>query len=255
MKIDYCIISADLDMFMYSWPLVYKMWKEICDIEAKLIIIGNTIPEYLEKYKDSIILFEPVENIHTAYQAQCIRLLYPCLYKNKNIIISDADILPISKDYFITSIKDYNDDKFITYRDSYIEQQMYGVCYNAANSKTWKNIFNIESLDDIRITLKDWYNKGYTGNKNCPGWYTDQKMLFKYLQNWTNKINHIILTDNNMKFNRLDKKQRNFISKVDEKLIENIQNKVYTDFHFIRPYKRFKKSINIICNKILSHKS
>ena len=56
-----------------------------------------------------------------------------------------------------------------------------------------------------------------------------------------------------MKFYRLDKKHRNFIAKMDQKLINNIKDNKYTDFHFIRPYKRFKYAINFICNHIIEY--
>ena len=188
--------------------------------------------------------------MHTGFQSQCIRLLYPALFKNMNIIISDADIVPAKKEYFVDSVKDYSDDKFITYRDAYIPQKMYGICYNLANSKTWSELFSINDENDIRCTLQKWYTPLYNGKKNCAGWFTDQEMMFKYLQNWSNKDNHVILKDNDLKFNRLDKRHRNFISSIHKDLIYNIENKIYTDFHFIRPYNKFKNKLLKITNMI-----
>jgi hypothetical protein len=251
MKIDLCLVAADNNnTFLEPWDLVRGMWKEICNIDAKLILIANEIPDYVDK--DSVILFKPIEHMHTAFQAQCIRILYPCLFDNKNILISDADILPCKKEYFVDSIENIDDDKFITYRDAYIKQEMYGICYNIANSNTWKKVFNIKTEDDIRNMLKIWYNHNYTGRKNCSGWYTDQKMLFKYLQDFPD---HIILKDKELHFSRLDKRQRNFIARIDKQLIENIKNKRYTDFHFIRPYSRYYKTIIKICDYIKVYNS
>ena len=51
-----------------------------------LILINDKIPDYLLKYKNDIILFKPIENMNTAFQAQCIRLLYPCLLNNIVVI-------------------------------------------------------------------------------------------------------------------------------------------------------------------------
>jgi len=255
MKIDLCLVSANnSETFTEPWELVHELWKDVCDIDALLILIADEIPENLIHMQDSILLFKPIENINTAFQAQCIRLLYPCLFDNKNIIISDADILPCSKKYFVDSIKEIDNDKFITYRDAYIRQEMYGMCYNVANSNVWKDIFNINSENDIRNTLIEWYNQDYTGRKNCVGWFTDQKMIFKYLNNWINKQNHIILNDKNLNFKRLDKRQRNFIARIDKQLIENIKNNKYTDFHFIRPYNKYKKIIHKICDYIKKYK-
>lgn len=249
MKIDRCIVACDeKDTFLKPWELVHTMWKKVCNIEAILIIIGTKIPQYLEHMKDTIILFEPIENMNTIFQAQCIRILYPCLFDNENIIISDADILPLKKSYFVDSIKDFSNDHFITYRDAYIKQQMYGLCYNVANSNTWKKLFKIENITDIKNTLKLWYNKNYNGSKNCDGWYTDQKKLFEIVSSYEK---HVILKDKDLNFKRLDKKQRKTISSMNIDMMKRVKNLEFTDFHFIRPYNRFKHAINKISSIVL----
>lgn len=251
MKIDYCLVASDLhESYITAWPLVYKMWKKVCNIEAKLILVANTIPENLQDLAHTIILFPPIQGIHTAYQAQIIRIFYPALFENKNIIISDADIVPLKKEYFVDSVVNFPEDKFITYREKYTENQMYGICYNLANSNVWKEIFNIHSINDVVSKIVEFYNKEYDGVKNCSGWYSDQKVLYQYLQQWRekNKRRHIILYDDDMEFDRLDKKQKQYITGNLQQVHEDVKNKKYVDFHFIRPFTRYIQIINNICN-------
>jgi hypothetical protein len=231
---------------MGLYPLVKKAWNKI-GISTKLILISNEIPSVLESFKDEIVLFHPIENIHTAFQAQCIRLLYPSLFDNQNIIISDMDIIPLKKSYF--QIENHN-EKFIIFRNAYTQNQMYAMCYNLANSATWKQIFLINSLQDIVDRLKSWYNSSYNGIKNCPGWYTDQKMLFKYVNDYNKNI--IILDDNETKFKRLDKNSKTklyILNNLDE-VCQNINSSTYTDFHVIRPFHRYIKIIERIIRSI-----
>ncbi len=53
------------------------------------------------------------------------------------------------------------------------------------------------------------------------------------------------------KFKRMDKKQKKFILSNIEGLKKDIQNKIYTDFHFIRPYSKFHKCIKNISTIIV----
>jgi hypothetical protein len=125
---------------------------------------------------------------------------------------------------------------------------MLAICYNIAKGKTWKNIFGINNIEDIRETINIWYNNQYSGLKNCLGWFTDQKKLYEYVKKYDqNKV--IYLKDEDLKFKRLDKRNRKFI-------LENfslIKNEIcsYTDFHFIRPFDKYEKLIKEIIEIVI----
>lgn len=249
MHIDFCLLASDLNETYYGlYPYVKKAWKKF-GVETKLILIAENIPDLLKPYQSDIILFKPIENLHTAFQAQTIRVLYPCLFENKNIIISDMDIIPLSKNYFFGKINEISEDKFIVYRDAYIEDEMYATCFHLANSKIWKSIFSINNEKELIERLKNWYNPEYNGKKNCQGWFTDQKMLFKYL-NTIGKNYLVLLKDKDLNFNRLDKRKKKFIIENLEFVYNNIKNKQYTDFHVIRPYYKYTCIINKIIDLI-----
>lgn len=251
MKIDLVLTACDTnDHYLKLFPYIIKVWKQKFNIDCQLVLIANDIPSFLIDYKDNIVLFRPIEGIHTAFISQVIRILYPCLYDNKNILITDVDIFPISYNYFIKSIENLPDNVFVSYRDAYIKQNMLGICYNVANSSIWKEIFNINNIDELIIILKKWYDIKYTGQKNCTGWFTDQQKLFEYVMNWkkNNDTRFVLFNDKNMNFHRLDKRQKNFIINNFQKLQTSMND--YTDFHSIKPYSAYKKIIEILVDAI-----
>lgn len=238
MKIDKILTACDANPYYYNlFPYVHKVWKQKLNYDLYLILISNEIPEILMSLSDYIILFEPIPNIKSSYVSQVIRILYPCLFDNSNILITDVDILPISHEYFNESISKFTDEKFITYTDRYVKSHMYAICYNVANSTTWKKIFNINNTEDIKNFLIENYNTEYSGKKNCPGWYSDQQILFKYVEKYKNMYSSdiVILTDTETKYNRLDGKSENKLA-----ILKNNKKKIlgeintFSDFHIMR---------------------
>ncbi len=250
MKIDLVLTACNDNEYYYNmYPDVYKVWKKKFNLDLYVIFIGNEIPSILKDYEKYIILFKPISNINTCYIAQVIRILYPCLFDNKNILTTDMDIIPISYDYFIKSIESYDKTKFITYTERYIDKEMFALCYNVANSTIWKKIFNINGLEDINNFLISNYNNEYNGAKNCQGWYSDQLLLYKYTCNFNDLI---ILKDNDINFNRLNGKSALAVLNIEsnkQTIFENINS--YTDFHILRNYYKKKNLLNDIIQKIL----
>lgn len=255
MKIDLVLTAGNLNShYTKIFPLIYKIWNIGFKLPVYLILVSNNIPDYLEEFKEFIILFKPIDNINDIYIAQFIRILYPALFDKKNILITDLDIFPVSKNYFIKSIEKYDDDKFITFTDRYIKQNMYAICYNVANSNVWKDIFNINSIEDVKRIIIDNYNELYTGRKNCEGWYTDQKTLFKLVNLWNKKTNNlIILKDDDLNFKRLNNRSRD-----KKNIIPNFQNILdnidkYSDIHCIKPYSKTGWYLRQITEKLIQN--
>ena len=253
MKIDLVLTSCNInEKYIEYFPIIYNLWKNSFNLEIKLILISDEIPDNLVEFNESIILFPPLENIHSAYISQVIRILYPALFDNKNIMITDCDIIPISKDYFINSVDKIPNDKFICYRDAYFNQEMIAICYNLANSSTWRTIFNVRTTEDISIKLREWYNPQYDGTKNCEGWFTDQKMLYRYIFNWIEKDNRVIhLRDKDLSFNRLDKRDRQYIVDNYKLILERIREREYTDFHIYKNHHKSPIILKEIVNEII----
>lgn len=245
--IKYALVASDLNReYLDFYPLVKKCWKTYVGVYTKLVLISKFIPEYLEEYKNDIILFPPLKGIHTAFQAQCIRLLYPALMDvDGGVIISDMDLVPVNESYYKDCLEGKSQDKFIVYRNCISHEKEYPICFCLANPKVWKSIFDIESKQDIRNKLKEWYTTDYSvSNAESSGWAMDQKKLYHFLQNWEQEP--ILLTDDQTGYKRLDRLDLKEIEKDPQKYRIKVMMGEYSDFHMPRPYGQYKNLINTI---------
>lgn len=237
-----CVVTAcnNNELYIDFIPIFIKSWNKLYpNVDVKIILISDTIPVKFEEYINNIILFKPIPNIETSFISQYIRLLYPCILNYKNgILITDIDMIPMNSTYYTKNIENINNDKFIYYRDVLMEYKQIAMCYNVALQNTWSQVFNINSIEDIKQRLIDVNkNINYIDGHNQSGWFTDQIDFYKYIMEWNNKTNNFVfLNDNNTGYNRLDRETFT----LDSSVINLIKNKNYSDYHLFRPYKDFK---------------
>ena len=237
------------DHYLQIFPLIHKVWKKRFNLECYCVLISKTIPDYLKDYKENIILFDPIEGLNNIYVAQVIRLLYPVLFPDKTILITDLDIIPVKKEYFIKPLEFVHDNTFVTYTERYKKQEMYAICYNVAKGKTFQKMFGISTKEEIIKKLKDWYNDDYTGKKNCPGWFTDQKKLYEHFEKYNDYKS--VLQDKKIGYKRLHNRARDkeIIVKNLDKILDNIEE--YSDIHCIKPFNRTKGILKKIVRKLV----
>jgi len=254
MKLGAVVSASDLNPLYCNFiPVFIDTWKLLFPkIIVKVVLISDNLPEYLNKYKDNIVLFN-IQNVSTVFQSQFIRLLYPALIENLNddegVIISDIDMIPMNRVYYETPIKDLNNDLFISYRNVLLHWKEIAMCYNIATPKVWKDIFNIHSLNDIEHKLITEYSSvNYDGKHGGKGWTTDQTRLFQIIIDWNSKTGRYkTLNDTITRYNRLDRSCFNQLSK---SIISNIEKAVYTDYHMHRPFCKYESLINSIVSNI-----
>ena len=250
MKLD-CVLTACNENPIYCEfiPYFIKAWKKLYPkIDVKIILINDNIPPEYTQYKDNIILFSPIPNISTAFISQYIRLLYPGILDYKGgVLISDIDMIPMNNTYYTKNIEQYNDNKFIYYRDWGLEINQLSMCYNIASSEIWSEIFNINSFDDINNRIIDIYiNMTYKG-PGKEGWDRDQCDLYKYVMEWNNRTHDFIyLRDDNTGKKRLGRNRPFEISKI----ADLINIGYYSDYHCLRPYSKFKKMNDLIYDNL-----
>jgi len=233
MKIDRVVLSSNESKeYLDFWPLVSSAWKKI-GIEPTLIYTGK-IPLKLEN-----VININLPDVDTAFLAQNVRLLAPSLFPEEVIIISDIDDMPLSKNYFQKNISVYENDQFIIYRPDAVPENMISIMWNVAIGSTWSEIFNIESISDIKKTLIDWYPANYKVRGD--NWYFDQIMLKDKVELFKKKSSNRVveLSDQLTGFNRLNR------SKLKRRFNQfYIDGNDYSDFHMPRPYSKYKKLIN-----------
>lgn len=235
MKLGAVIASSDLNpMYSDFIPFFIKAWLTLFpEINVIVVLIADFIPEHLLEYEKYINLFKPLVNIHTAYQAQMIRLLYPRdINCNEGVLITDIDMIPMNKSYYVDSISNISDDAFVSYRDVLYPKQL-AMCYIIASSNTWTSVIGNEPTE---VLLKKYYNNKYDGIPGSIGWYSDQEILVNAYDIY--KGEKIMLNDKFTGFNRLNRIEENSFNKY--KLTNSILKKEYSDYHCLKPYTYYK---------------
>lgn len=251
MKLD-CVLTAvnEKKLYIDFIPIFIRTWNKLYpNVDVKIILIAKKIPDEFIKYKDNIILFEPIKGILTSFISQYIRILYPAILNYKNgILITDMDMLPMNRTYYTKNIEKYNDEKFIYYRENICSNHnQIAMCYNIAVPDIWSNIFGIKSLEDIKNRIKNVSkNNKITEGYPRKGWAIDQIHLNKYIKIWNEKTTNFIRLKE-MNFNRLC---RSKFKSLNNNIINKIKSGYYSDYHCLRPYEKYK-NINELIYKLL----
>ena len=258
MKLTNILVATNMNPLYYKFiPIFIKAWNKLFpNVKVTILVVAQELIDELLPYKDNIVLFPPIEHMDTGFIAQNIRILYPALMDAEGgILITDMDILPMNRRYYIDPIISYNNTKFITYRPlSVVGTNEIAICYNIATNDVWQDIFNIHSMEDIHKTLKILYkNKKYIGeNANVyykSGWITDQLYLFEKAMEWNKKTNNHIILDDSL-FKRLNRNRP--ITQI-TKVQTNITKGFYSDYHLHRPYTQYKQLVDSLIDAIPYH--
>lgn len=232
-KVNRVILGCDTNpMYVEFWPIVAKTWKEIVGITPTLAFIAP-IDFPIDETIGEVIRFEPIPGIPTSFQAQVIRLLLPIYFPNEFCIISDMDMIPLQRNFFVDNLAPIRSDGFVIFNDvgKYVQgYPEYLMCYVAGMGKTFGEIFNIFSVDEIYPRLKEWYTL-------TQGWTSDQRILYNAVNSWDQTRIIKLGYDEPRRVDRLYwqyypelLKKRNY----------------YVDSHLLRPYGAYKKEIDAL---------
>lgn len=254
MKLKYILVSCNNDPTYYNlYPMVKPLWEKQ-GIKCILVFIGKTLPDSLQTYQQDIIIFEEIEGISSVFIAQTIRLLMPSLIETDGaVMISDIDTIPLKIDYFINTIKDIDDDKFVNlgYVPERLHSHEYYICYNIATPRIWSEVFKINSIDDVTNTIKQWYlsNGKYYYNRKyrskCIGYHCDQRNLYKHINEWNQNTGNFILIKKD--FDRIGKKYTK------NELRNIFKTKNCIDYQFVKPIEKnmsYHQLIIYVCQNI-----
>jgi len=247
------LTATDLNPMYYKFiPIFIKTWKKLFpEINIHIILIANEIIEELEPYKEYIKLFAPIEGIKSASIAQIIRLLYPALINaHGGILITDMDMGPMNREYYIQPIKDIENTNFVCYRNgSDIGPNEIPMCYCIAHKSVWGNLFSINNYTSITSFFQIYKSRfiEVSGIPGHIGWNYDQLYLYNKVQTLKKLNSVVILNDKITGMRRLDRSHLIY-SNLTSDMIQCIKNHKYTDFHFPRPYNLHEKIINTVTN-------
>ncbi len=241
--IDRVILGCDDNpMYLEFWPVVAKTWTEIVGVRPTLALIASK-DVVIDETLGDVIRFEPIPGIPTSFQAQVIRLLLPTYFEDEVCIISDMDMIPCQKNYFVDAVAFAPLNSFVVYKDGAFESdeyKEYPMCYNVALGKTFKEIFNLGSTGEIESKIKKWYALGL-------GWTSDQQILYTALNAWEDKVSRLIKLGHPV-MGRIDRASwsYNFSAAKSHK---------YVDSHMLRPYSAYQVYIDQLVSLLLEDKN
>lgn len=223
------IVSSDTNpLYLEFWPLVARTWKQIVGVQPTLLLIAPS-DVVVDTTVGDVIRFEPIPGISTPFQAQVIRLLAPMLFPDDVCIISDIDMIPLTKNYFTDSLTDCPEDAFVVYRNNAANPLIYSMCYNAAKGRVFAEVFNVHTVDDIYRTMQAWYALGL-------GWSTDEQMLRKHVDAWHAKTGRVRKLSHEVT-GRIDRYYWQYYPQL-------VKEGRYIDSHMLRPYHEYKNYID-----------
>ncbi|UCC20629.1 MAG: hypothetical protein JSV62_04895 [Promethearchaeota archaeon] len=184
-------------------------------------------------------------------QAQICRVLLPALYPDRICLTSDIDMLPLSRNYFLSSLQQINkNDKNVilslssdAYNSWVKSYKRHPICYLAGFGEAFSVVSKVKSKKEISSVMLEWWNEKH-------GWNTDEICFSMNLYNAI-KSNEIILKENLRGWNngianfRIDRDKWNYD-------YHKLLNNHYIDSHMLRPLQKYKNELKPLFDFILS---
>ena len=261
MKVDKVIMSCDDKRYYLDfWPLVSKVWKRKFNIHPVLLLFGNKKELNVSEEFGSVIEFKTDPNIASHIQALWARYWYPITEPDTTWMISDIDMFPMSRHYFIDILKDIPDNMFV---NTNANKTFFPSCYNIAKGKTFAEVLKLpdtweESIDIIN-NVKNEKDMSYThtpesihiyetstNDQPLLNWGIDEAYACRQIANFSDQSRiKRVERPGGFCHRRLD---RTSWHPEDDKII----NEWYNDCHSIRPYNSgHKQEIDRVVELIL----
>lgn len=239
MKIDYAIMGSNMNpLYLDFWPIISKTWKLVFNITPVLGLICGEDSDLIQDEFGLIKKFKSIDGVDTGLQSQIVRH-WLTKELDGNIIISDIDMVPLSKQYFIDQIKEFDENKFYVMSSDNAEcnrNKEIPMCYNVSNSKFYYDILDLgDSWEEFVIKL----------NSMNFGWTTDQNYLWLKVQEQITKNSESIMLLKRGWSKGADRRIDRLWWNYDPNLVKE---GFYIDSHLLRPYNEHKEHIDSLIN-------
>jgi hypothetical protein len=257
MKADKVVMGSNSNPFYLDfWPIVSKIWKLKFKIEPVLFFIHDDPSVVVSEEYGTVHYIKPVEGVPVSLQCQWVRYWAPMTDLDATWMISDIDMLPISRSYFKTSIEAIPDDKFVNLNSPSIAENP--ACYNVAKGHTFKKVLELpDSFEESLKRTKYWevefehvVGDGYGKNVSCFHWVTDESYSNRMIKKYHEQVDSSMFVNperpGGFCARRVDR-----IGFWDVHSDEQILSESLLDAHCPRPYLEYKESIDRLVNLIL----
>lgn len=244
------LVSSDENPFYYDfWNDVSYVWKNIFQIEPVLIYVSNRDNKSLSQEFGEVVRVPEEDGIPKYLQGQLARIYYTKLFQEDICMLSDIDMIPVSKKYFDKNkiINNTKDNSFFHLSPVRREFGQYPMCYYTGYGKTFNKLFDdftwkqfLENVVDYNFNANKLGYSLPTHLKNNHLWFSDELYLFTKTKE--KKINLI--------FNDSIIEERYRISREQILQADLKNNHTYIDCHMPRPFSLYSRQINYLINCI-----
>ncbi len=225
--------------YIEFWPVVAPLWEAMGFRPTLALIASEDCP--IDTSIGDVIRFDPIPGVAESLQAQVVRLFLPSLFPDDGCLISDIDMIPVSRSYFIEGATRCLDDEFLVYRNlapGYEKGGRYPMCYMAAKGRVFGSIFGISNYEQIAPLIQSWSAVGH-------GWSTDEIMVYAYAKEWERNGGNVVCLDHGV-WGRLDRGHW----KLKNSKLKDLDISKYIDCHCPRPYSDYRPSIDQVVQAI-----
>jgi hypothetical protein len=228
MNIDYIVISSDDSHYIDFYKPVARMWK---NLGFKTLMLHITDDESTTHNEYGIYKrIKKHKKYPTGWQAQLVRLYSYEMFSNSNLLLSDIDMLPLSKEYFTSNSLDISDDCVLNYSGQpYDDSPNFPMCYILGSGKVMKDVLKLPETFESFLEQVE--------NECSVQWNSDENYLYNHLS----KYQKLISLPKRNCHSRIDRSNWNYD-------INRLLAGEYFDSHLLRPYKKFATEIDNLIN-------
>jgi hypothetical protein len=246
MKLDLVIHSSDSNPFYLDfWPLVSRVWKEGFGIEPILLYIDENHDIPIDETYGKVVKMKPVPGVPLYLQCQWIRYWYPSQVPELVCMLSDIDMFPISKRYFVDQIANIPDTKYVHINPFH---EYLPCCYHIAKGSLFADVLKLEPTWEQSIRNLYAQNLGHDCFdgvnlilKDKPRWGSDEEHSNRLIRTYPDQSIFQFIGRTHKRIDRSHWVYAPFDIKAD----------VYADSHSIRPYSQYKREIDSLVTTIL----
>lgn len=223
MRPEIALHSCDSNpMYLDFWPLVSKVWRLRMGIEPILVYIDENHDIPIDTTYGRIIKLKPIPGIPTYMHSVWGRFWAATLFPNKVCIVSDIDMFPISKTYFIKQLQNVPDNKYVhlysptskvnvSIRTRHqlwcSSESIFPVCYHVGKGALLASVLKINP--NWESSVRDLANHSYESKgthaadaANRPKWGIDEDYTTKLLNEHPDKSIFYFLSRYHLRLDR-----------------------------------------------------
>ena len=190
MRLDQAVIATDAaPYYVEAACLAAAGWRRL-GVDCVVGFVGDTIPPLLANRGLHVVHVPAPAGVPTAFAAQLVRLLLPGLFPEAVSILSDADMVPLSRSYFLSPLEELPAERLVVYRPfdripeghgTDLHERQIPICYNAARGDVWRELFAVGTPAELPSMLLRWYDE----RREQPNlWSSDQVLLHAAVHRW-----------------------------------------------------------------------